>query len=51
MLDVFSFNVLTLEVEPDQGFDLRDLKLAYWDGKGDRYGEGPGEKPAAGGVF
>ncbi|KAK0614376.1 glutathione-dependent formaldehyde-activating [Immersiella caudata] len=50
-MNVFSFNVLALDAEPDQGFDLRGLKLGYWDGKGDKYLEGPAEKPAAGGVF
>jgi len=49
LVRLFSFNVLTLD--PDQSLDLRELKLSYWDGKGDKYAEGPSEKPPAGGIF
>jgi len=48
-LDLFSFNVLT--VDDGQGLDLRELKLRYWDGKGDGYTSGPRGSPAEGGVW
>jgi len=45
----FSINAVTLDA--DQGLDLRELKLRYWDGKGENWGAGAVEKPPAGGCF
>ncbi|KAK5653047.1 hypothetical protein OQA88_9333 [Cercophora sp. LCS_1] len=45
----FSINAVTLD--PDQGFDLRDVKVAYWDGKGEDWAAGMAEKPAPGGCL
>ncbi|KAK4445141.1 hypothetical protein QBC34DRAFT_441880 [Podospora aff. communis PSN243] len=48
-VDLFSFNALTLE--PGQDWDLRGLKLEYWDGRRDAFAEGPKEEPGEGGVW
>ncbi|KAK1759921.1 centromere protein V [Echria macrotheca] len=45
----FSVNAVTLD--PDQGFDLREFKVTYWDGKAENWAAGQMEKPAAGGCY
>ena len=45
----FSINAVTLD--PDQGFDLREFKVVYWDGKTQNWAAGPSEKPYPGGYY
>lgn len=45
----FSINAVTLD--PDQGIDLRELKVSYWDGKSENWAAGAGDKPPAGGCY
>jgi len=45
----FSINAVTLD--PDQGVDLREFQMQYWDGKGENWKAGLAEKPYAGGTY
>lgn len=45
----FSINAVTLD--PDQGVDLRAIKVGHWDGKADNWAAGIAEKPYPGGYY
>jgi hypothetical protein len=47
---IFSINAVTLD--PDQeGLDLREWKVRFWDGKKENWNAGPAEKPYPGGSY
>ncbi|KAK0708703.1 Mss4-like protein [Lasiosphaeris hirsuta] len=45
----FGINAVTLD--PGQGVDLRELKIAYWDGRDGNWAAGAMDKPPAGGCY
>lgn len=48
---VESFSVNAVTLDPDQGVDFREVKIVYWDGKGDNWKAGTADRPYEGGCF
>jgi hypothetical protein len=48
-VEVLGINAVTLD--PDQGIDLREFKVQYWDGKGNNWAAGLKDVPYPGGCY
>jgi len=49
-VEFFSLNALTLD-QPQEGLNLNDFKIQYWDGKNDNWAAGPKDTPWPGGCI
>lgn len=46
-----NFSINAVSLDPDQGVDLREIKVGYWDGKAENWAAGQAEKPYPGGYY
>ncbi|KAF2182944.1 hypothetical protein K469DRAFT_668928 [Zopfia rhizophila CBS 207.26] len=49
--EVYTLNVNAVTLDPDQGIDLRQFKVQYWDGKASNWAAGARDEPYPGGSY